>query len=159
VNETVRNIGVTPAEQILTYDGLGFLQAIIDHTLPTPPIADLLGFDIVHAETGKAVFEGLPEFRHYNPIGVVHGGFTMTLMDSCMSCAVQTTLAKGEIYTTLEIKVNLVRAITKDTGLIRATGRLIHRGRTTGTAEGDVRDRLGNLLAHGTTTCIIFPAK
>jgi uncharacterized protein (TIGR00369 family) len=155
----VRNIGVTPTEQILTYDGLGFLQAVIDGTLPTPPISDLLGFDIVHAETGKAVFEGLPEFRHYNPIGVVHGGFTMTLMDSCMSCAVQTTLAKGEIYTTLEIKVNLVRAITKDTGLIRATGRLIHRGRTTGTAEGDVRDTAGNLLAHGTTTCIIFPAR
>jgi uncharacterized protein (TIGR00369 family) len=83
----------------------------------------------------------------------------MTLMDSCMACAIQTTLAKGEIYTTLEVKVNLVRAITKDTGLIRATGRLIHRGRTTGTSEGDVRDAAGNLLAHGTTTCIIFPAK
>lgn len=159
MNDMVRNIGVTPTEQILTYDGLGFLQAIIDGTLPAPPIADLLGFDLTHAEKGKAVFEGLPEYRHYNPIGVVHGGFTMTLMDSCMSCAVQTTLAKGEIYTTLEVKVNLVRAITKDTGLIRATGRLIHRGRTTGTAEGDVRDGAGNLLAHGTTTCIIFPAR
>ncbi len=76
-----------------------------------------------------------------------------------MACAIQTTLAKGEIYTTLEVKVNLVRAITKDTGLIRATGRLIHRGRTTGTSEGDVRDAAGNLLAHGTTTCMIFPAK
>ena len=155
----MQEVGVTPVEKILEYDGLGFLKAIIDGTLPKPPIADLLGFDIVEAEHGKAVFAGLPEFRHYNPIGVVHGGFTMTLMDSCMSCAVQTTLAKDEIYTTLEIKVNLTRAITKDTGLIRATGRLIHRGRTTGTAEGDVRDAAGNLLAHGTTTCIIFPAK
>jgi uncharacterized protein (TIGR00369 family) len=159
VNETVREIGVTPTETILTYDGLGFLQAMIDGTLPRAPIADLLGFDIVQAEIGKAVFEGLPEYRHYNPIGVVHGGFTMTLMDSCMACAIQTTLAKGEIYTTLEIKVNLTRAITKDTGPIRATGRLIHRGRTTGTAEGDIRDASGNLLAHGTTTCMIFPAK
>ena len=159
MNERVRTVGVAPLEQILSHDGLGFLKAIIDGTLPVPPIAELLGFDLTEAETGRAVFEGLPEFRHYNPIGVVHGGFTMTLMDSCMSCAIQTTLAKGEIYTTLEVKVNLVRAITKDTGKIRATGRLIHRGRTTGTAEGDVRDAQGNLLAHGTTTCIIFPAK
>src|SRR6185295_10465977 len=150
VNEMVRTIGVTPLEKILSYDGLGFLKGIIDGTLPTPPISETLGFNIVEAEPGKAVFEGLPEFRHYNPIGVVHGGFTMTLMDSCMACAVQTTLAKGEVYTTLEVKVNLVRAITKDTGLIRATGRLIHRGRTTATSEGDVRDAAGNLLAHGT---------
>jgi uncharacterized protein (TIGR00369 family) len=157
--DDMRNIGVTPVEKILAYDGLGFLKAIIDGTLPKPPIADLLGFDIVEAETGKAVFECVPEFRHYNPIGTVHGGLAMTLLDSCMSCAIQTTLAQGEIYTTLEVKVNLVRAITKDTGLIRATGRLIHRGRTTGTAEGDIRDKAGNLFAHGTTTCVIFPAK
>jgi uncharacterized protein (TIGR00369 family) len=155
----MRNIGVTPVEKILTYDGLGFLKAIIDGTLPKPPIADLLGFDITEAETGKAVFECLPEFKHYNPIGTVHGGLAMTLLDSCMSCSIQTTLAKGEIYTTLELKVNLVRAITKDTGLVRATGRLIHRGRTTGTAEGDIRDAAGNLFAHGTTTCVIFPGK
>ena len=155
----MRNIGVTPIEKILEYDGLGFLKAIIDGTLPKAPISDLLGFDIVEAETGRAVFEGLPEFKHYNPIGTVHGGLALTLLDSCMSCAVQTTLAKGEIYTTLEVKVNLVRAITKDTGPIRAIGRIIHRGRTTATAEGDIRDAAGNLLAHGTTTCMIFPAK
>jgi uncharacterized protein (TIGR00369 family) len=158
VNE-VREVGVTPVEKILEYDGLGFLNAIIDGTLPKPPIADLLGFDITQAEHGKAMFECLPEFKHYNPIGTVHGGLAMTLLDSCMSCAVHTTLAKGEIYTTLEVKVNLVRAITNDTGLIRATGRLIHRGRTTATAEGDIRDAAGNLFAHGTTTCVIFPVK
>ena len=157
--DEARNIGVTPVEKILGYDGLGFLKAIIDGTLPKPPIADLLGFDITEAETGKAVFECVPEFKHYNPIGTVHGGLAMTLLDSCMSCAIQTTLAKGEMYTTLEAKVNLVRGITKDTGPIRATGRLIHRGRTTGTAEGDIRDAAGNLLAHGTTTCVIFLAK
>jgi uncharacterized protein (TIGR00369 family) len=155
----VRTIGVASLDQIAGYDGIGFLKAIIDGTLPKPPIADLLGFDLVEVESGKAVFEGTPEYRHYNPIGTVHGGYALTLMDSCMSCAVQTMLKQGEIYTTLELKVNLVRAITKDTGLIRATGRLIHRGRTTGTAEGDVRDAAGNLLAHGTTTCMIFPAK
>ena len=157
--DEARNIGVTPVEKMLSLDGLGFLKGIIDGTLPKPPIADLLGFDIVAAEAGKVVFECVPEFKHYNPIGTVHGGLAMTLLDSCMSCAVHTTLAKGEIYTTLEVKVNLVRALTKDTGLVRATGRLIHRGRTTGTAEGDIRDGAGNLLAHGTTTCVIFPAK
>jgi uncharacterized protein (TIGR00369 family) len=159
VSGTGRTYGVTPVETILTYDGLGFLQAIVDGALPAPPIAETLGFDLVHVEKGKAIFEGLPEYRHYNPIGMVHGGLAMTLMDSCMACAIQTTLAKGEIYTTLEIKVNLVRAITKDTGPIRATGRLIHRGRTTATSEGDLRDAKGALLAHGTTTCMLFPAK
>jgi len=157
--DDMRNIGVAPVEKILTYDGIGFLKAIIDGAVPKPPIADLLGFDLVEAEHGRAVFECVPEFRHYNPIGTVHGGLAMTLLDSCMSCAVQTTLPKGEIYTTLEVKVNLVRSITQDTGLMRATGRLIHRGRTTATAEGDIRDTVGNLLAHGTTTCVIFPAK
>src|SRR5437764_10604543 len=157
--DDMRNMGVAPVEKILEYDGIGFLKAIIDGTVPKPPIADLLGFDLVEAEHGKAVFECVPEFRHYNPIGTVHGGLAMTLLDSCMSCAVQTTLAKGELYTTLEVKVNLVRAITKETGLVRATGRLIHRGRTTSTAEGGLRDTKGNLLAHGTTTCVIFSVK
>ncbi|MEJ0075632.1 MAG: PaaI family thioesterase [Alphaproteobacteria bacterium] len=120
--DEMRNVGVTPVETILGYDGLGFLKAIIDGTLPKAPISALLGFDIVDAEPGKAVFEGLPEFRHYNPIGTVHGGLAMTLLDSCMSCAVQTTLAKGELYTTLELKVNLTRAITKDTVLCARPG-------------------------------------
>ena len=159
VNEMVRTYGVTPLDQAVSTDGLTFLQAMISGKLPAPPIAETLGFDLVEAEPGKAVFQGVPGFRHYNPLGTVHGGFAMTLMDSCLACAVHTTLKKGEGYTTLEIKVNLVRAITKETGLIRATGRLIHRGRTTATSEGDVRDAAGTLLAHGTTTCMIFPAK
>jgi uncharacterized protein (TIGR00369 family) len=159
VNQMVRNFGVTPLDQALSTDGLTFLQAMIDGKLPAPPIAETLGFDLIAVEQGKAVFEGMPAFRHYNPLGTVHGGFAMTLLDSCLGCAVHTTMAKGEGYTTLEVKVNLVRAITKDTGRIVATGRLIHRGRTTATAEGDIRDAAGNLLAHGTTTCMIFPAK
>jgi len=159
VNEMLRTYGVTPPEKLVAYDGLSFLQSIIDGTLPAPPIAQTLGFDLVHVEPGKAVFEAVPEFRHYNPIGTVHGGLAMTLMDSCLACAIHTTLARGESYTTLEIKVNLVRAITKETGKIVATGRLIHRGRTTATSEGDLRDAAGILLAHGTTTCMIFPAK
>ena len=159
MNETVRNFGVVPADVALSQDGLTFLKKLIDGEYPAPPIAETLGFALIAVEHGKAVFEGLPQFRHYNPLGVVHGGLAMTLLDSCLGCAVHSTLGKGEGYTTLEVKVNLTRAITKDTGPIRATGRLIHRGRTTATAEGDIRDASGNLLAHGTTTCIIFPAK
>ncbi len=139
--------------------GIDYVRAIFAGELPPPPIAELMGFRGVEVELGRAVFEIVPGEQHYNPIGVVHGGLALTLLDSAMGCAVHSTLPPGAGYTTLEVKVNLVRAITKDTGLIRATGRLIHRGRTTGTAEGDVRDAAGNLLAHGTTTCMIFPAK
>src|SRR5258708_4288839 len=102
VNEMVRTVGIAPLETIHGYDGLGFLKAIIDGTLPVPPIAVMLGFNLVEAEPGKAVLEGLPELRHYNPIGTVHGGFALTLMDSCMSCAFQKMLKNSEIYTTLE---------------------------------------------------------
>ena len=98
-----------------------------------------------------------PQFRHYNPIGTVHGGVTATLLDSCMSCAVQTTIEAGLGYTTLEIKVNMVRPITETTGPIRAEGRSLHTGRRSATAEGKVLDAKGTLLAHGTTTCIVFP--
>jgi uncharacterized protein (TIGR00369 family) len=105
------------------------------------------------------VFEGEPQSRHYNPIGSVHGGFAMTLLDSALGCAVHSMLGKGETYTTLEIKVNLVRPLTKDTGLVSAEGRILHRGRSVGTAEGDIKDAGGKLYAHATTTCMIFPAK
>jgi uncharacterized protein (TIGR00369 family) len=98
-----------------------------------------------------------PQFRHYNPIGTVHGGVAATLLDSCMSCAVQTTIEAGLGYTTLEIKVNMVRPITEKTGLIRAEGRSLHTGRRSATAEGKILDAAGTLLAHGTTTCIVFP--
>jgi uncharacterized protein (TIGR00369 family) len=158
VNDNMQ-IGVVPPETLLAQDGVTFLKGIVDGTFPTPPIAALLGFALVEVEPGHAVFEGLPRFEHYNPIGVVHGGFAMTLLDSALGCAVHSTAAKGEGYTTLEVKVNLVRAITKDTGMLRATSKLIHRGRTTATAEADLRDAAGALYAHATTTCMIFPAR
>lgn len=150
---------VVSADVLLSYDGLSFLRAMIDGTLPQPPITETLGFRLAAAEHGRVTFEGEPQFRHYNPIGMVHGGFAMTLLDSALGCAVHSTLAKGETYTTLEVKVNLVRPLTKDTGLVSAQGRIIHRGRTVGTAEGDIKDASGKLYAHATTTCMIFPAK
>jgi uncharacterized protein (TIGR00369 family) len=152
-------IGVVPPEVLLSQDGLSFLKALIARELPAPPITDTLGFTLVEVETGRAVFAGTPEFRHYNPIGTVHAGFAATLLDSAVGCAVHTTLAKGEAYTTLELKLNLVRPLTDKTGEVRAEGRVIHRGRTVATAEGTLRDAAGKLYAHATTTCMIFPAK
>jgi uncharacterized protein (TIGR00369 family) len=154
-----RTYGVVPADVLLSESGLDFLQGVIDGRHPAPPIAQTLGFALVAVEKGRAIFEGTPQHKHYNPIGVVHGGFAMTLLDSALGCAVHTALDKGDAYTTLEIKVNLVRPLTKDTGLIRAEGRVLHRGRTLGTAEGEIKDAGGKLYAHATTTCMIFPAK
>lgn len=154
-----RSYGVVAPDVLKSYDGLGFLKAIIDGTVPNPPISELLDFHLVEAEEGRAVFEGVPEFRHYNPIGTVHGGFAATLLDSALGCAIFSTIARGDGWTTLELKFNLVRPLTKDTGVVRAEGRIVHRGRTVATSEGDLRDRAGKLYAHATTTCMIFPAK
>ena len=150
---------VVSPDVLLAHDGLSFLRAIIEERIPAPPITETLGFRLVEADAGRAVFEGVPQFRHYNPIGVVHGGFAMTLLDSALGCAVHSTLGKGEAYTTLEIKVNLVRPLTRDTGPIRAEGRIVYRGRTLGTSEGDIKDAGGKLYAHATTTCMVFPAR
>ena len=151
--------GIVSAQVLLSHGGLDFLQGVIDGQFPAPPMAETLGFRLVAVEKGRAVFEGLPDHRHYNPLGVVHGGYAMTLLDSALGCSVHTTLDKGDAYTTLEIKVNLVRPLTKDTGLVRAEARILHRGRTVATAEGELKDAGGKLYAHATTTCMIFPAK
>jgi uncharacterized protein (TIGR00369 family) len=159
VNERSAEVGVAPREVLLAQDGLSFLKAIAEGRLPSPPIAVTLGFALTEVEHGRAVFVSVPAYRHYNPIGVVHGGYAATLLDSALGCAVHSTLQTGEGYTTLELKLNLVRAITQDTGPVTAEGRVLHRGRTVGTAEGYLRDAQGKLYAHATTTCMIFPAK
>ncbi|HEY6024697.1 MAG TPA: PaaI family thioesterase [Pseudolabrys sp.] len=154
-----KTYGVVTPDILKSYDGLGFLQAMIAGKVPNPPISELLGFHLTEIEQGRGVFEGVPEFRHYNPIGTVHGGFAATLLDSALGCAIFSTITRGETWTTLELKFNLVRPLTKDTGPVRAEGRIVHRGRTVATAEGDLKDRAGKLYAHATTTCMIFPAK
>jgi uncharacterized protein (TIGR00369 family) len=159
MNDREKTYGVVTPEVLQSYDGLGFLQAIVDGTLPNPPISEVLCFHLIEVANGHAVFEGLPEYRHYNPIGTVHAGFTATLLDSALGCAIFSTLARGDTWTTLELKLNLVRPLTKDTGPVRAEGRIIHRGRTVATSEGDLKDRAGKLYAHATTTCMIFPVK
>ena len=154
-----RHYGVVTPDMLLSHDGLSFLRGIIDGTHPNPPISELLGFHLAEADEGRAVFTCVPGFHHYNPIGTVHGGLAATLLDSALGCAIFSTLKKGDTWTTLELKLNFVRAMSKDTGLVRAEGRLIHRGRTVATSEGDLKDSAGRLYAHATTTCMIFPAK
>ena len=155
--EAGSNIGVPPLTLLKDMSGLEVLRRIVDGRLPRPPITETLGFDLAEVSPGFALFTMTPQFRHYNPIGTVHGGVAATLLDSCMSCAVQTTIEAGLGYTTLEIKVNMVRPITEKTGPIRAEGRSLHTGRRSATAEGKILDATGTLLAHGTTTCIVFP--
>ena len=136
--------------------GLALLRAIIAGDLPAPPIAVTLGFRMAEADEGRVVFTGLPAEYQYNPIGVVHGGVAATLLDSAMGCAVHSVLPAGVAYTTLEIKVNYLRAITLQTGELRAEGKVIHAGARTATAEGRLTDAAGKLYAHGTTTCLIL---
>jgi uncharacterized protein (TIGR00369 family) len=139
--------------------GIDHLRAIRDGRVPPPPIAALLGFDLAEVEEGRAVFAVTPEEFHYNPIGVVHGGLAATLLDSATGCAVQSTLAPGVLYTTLEVKVNFARPMTRDTGRVLCEATVVHRGRTVATAEGRVvAEATGKLLAHGTATCLLMSA-
>ena len=132
------------------------LRAIRDGRLPAPPIARLLGMRLTAVEEGAASFALTPAEQHYNPIGVVHGGIAFTLLDSAMGCAVQTRCPHGKGYTTLDLKANLVRAITLQTGSIRARAKVVHFGSRTATAEARLEDADGKLYAHGTSSCLIL---
>ena len=148
--------GVAPPAGLAQRSGLEFLQEICSGELPLPPISTVLDFFPVEVEPGRVVFQGTPKLAYYNPIGTVHGGWAATLLDSCVGCAIQSMLPAGKGYTTLELKVNFVRAITSDTGPMRAEGKVIHVGNRVGTAEGRLVDSAGRLYAHATTTCLIF---
>jgi uncharacterized protein (TIGR00369 family) len=136
--------------------GLEFLQGVRDGKLPPAPIQQLVGMRLAEVEAGRAVWELTPAEQHYNPIGTAHAGIAATLLDSAMACAVHSTLPQGKGYTTLEFKLNLVRAVTVKSGTLRATGRVVHGGKTTATAEARLEDAAGALYAHATTTCIIL---
>ena len=151
-----KTYGTVSAEKQKEMSGLEFVQGLVDGTLPLNTIAQTLGYDVIEAESGRVVVAAEPNGRHLNPAGTVHGGLTATLLDSCMGLAIQSTLEKGVGQTTIEFKISLVRPITPETGKIRAEGVVLNRGRRVGTAEGRVTDGEGRLLAHGTTTCLIF---
>ena len=155
---TPRTYGTVSAERKKEMSGLEFVQGLADGTLPLNTIAQTLRYDVTEAASGRVVVTAEPGDIHLNPAGTVHGGFAATLLDSCMGLAVQSMLDKGMGSTTLEFKISLVRPITPDTGEIRAEGVVLTSGRRVGTAEGRITDRNGRLLAHGTTTCLIFEA-
>jgi uncharacterized protein (TIGR00369 family) len=148
--------GTVSADRQKQMSGLEFVQGLVDGTLPLNMIARTLGYDVTEAVSGRVVVTAEPNDIHLNPAGTVHGGLAATLLDSCMGLAVQSTLEKGVGQTTLEFKISLLRPITPETGLIKAEGTVLSRGRRVGTAEGRVTDGQGRLLAHGTTTCLIF---
>lgn len=144
-------------EQMAGMSGLEFMEAIREGRLAPAPIAGTLGFTLHEVSNGRVVFRGEPSFKVYNPIGTVHGGWFGTLLDSCMACAVQTTLPKGKGYTTLEYKVNIIRPLFDRSGAVLAIGDVEHVGRRTGVARGEiVGEADGKLYATGTTTCLIM---
>jgi uncharacterized protein (TIGR00369 family) len=154
-----RGIGTIPRADVGVFSGLELLQRVVDGIYPTPPIGGQLSFAITEVSPGRAVFRGVPNERHLNPLGSVHGGWAATILDSALACAVQTLLEIGEAYTTAEFKVNLIRPISPQTGEVVCEGRVVHRGRTLAVSEASLKDGNGKLLAFGTETCSIFPVE
>ena len=159
---TARSLTVTwqdpmqMAQSARNMAGIDFLRGVRDGTIQPAPIQELIGMKLMEVEPGRAVWEVVPAEQHYNPIGTVHAGVAATLLDSAMACAVHLSIPLGKGYTTLEFKINLVRAVTIKSGALRAIGRVVHGGKTTATAEARLEDASGALYAHATTTCIII---
>ena len=157
VRSTMAEVGLVSPDQLKSCGGLEFWGKTLQGIVPAPPITRTLGFVPISVARGEAVFQGTPRFEHYNPLGVVHGGYFFTLLDSAAGCAVHTTLPAGTGFTTLELKINFIRALTTTTGPVRALGKVIHSGKSTAIAEGRIEDPHGKLYALCTTTCLLFP--
>ncbi len=136
--------------------GLRLLEAQISGEIPQAPIAELMNFALAEVSEGRAVVTGTPEEYHYNPIGIVHGGFAATLIDSATGMATMAALPEGARWTTLELKVTYVRAMTKDTGTVRCEASVVHKGSRVVTSEARLVDAAGKLYAHGTATCLVL---
>ena len=143
-------------ERLLSLDGLGQLRAMADGELPPPPIMATLGFTGFRPEPGRVVVEMPAAEFHYNPLGGVHGGVISTLLDTAAGCAVHSTLAVGEGYTSLDLTVKFLRPVTVDSGLLTCEGVVIQRGRRTALAQAQLTDERGKLVAHATSSCLIF---
>jgi uncharacterized protein (TIGR00369 family) len=148
--------GVTPTDVMASMAGIDFLRAMFSGKLPSPPIMQNVEPFDYRVEPGVVSFSSIPGFRHYNPIGSVHGGYAAILLDSAMGLATHSMLPKGTGYTTLEFKISFIRGMTKDTGAVRTEGRTLNVGRRAATAEARITDSKGRLLAHATTTCLVF---
>jgi uncharacterized protein (TIGR00369 family) len=155
-NRNTKRYGIVSPDEQAALGGLDFVQGLASGALPLNSMARTLGYDVVEASTGRVVITASPNADHLNPAGTVHGGLTATLLDSCMGLAVWSTIEKGFGSTTLEFKISFVRPIMPDSSPIRAEGIVLTAGRRIGTAEGRLTDKTGRLLAHGTTTCLIF---
>jgi uncharacterized protein (TIGR00369 family) len=148
--------GLARPQDVAGKTGMEVMQAMLAGELPYPHIAETLDFALIEIEPGKAVFQGTPQLKHYNPLGTVHGGWYATLLDSAVGCAVHTMMPVGRAYTTAELSINIVRAASHKTGPLRAIGTVIHCGRQLATAEGRIVGPDGKLYAHATTTCLVF---
>jgi uncharacterized protein (TIGR00369 family) len=156
VRQRLGATGSVPRAKAVSMSGLQLFEAIFAGDLPAPPMGETLDFIPIHMSLGLAIFQGKPMLRHYNPLGTVHGGWMCTLLDSAAGCAVHTTLPAGKGYTTLEIKVNMVRPLTDAVPLVRAEGKVIHAGKQVATADGRIVGPDGKIYAHATTTCLIL---
>jgi len=155
----VQTLRTPPPAVLERLSGLEFIRAIMSGAIEAPSMAKLLRFGIVEAEEGRIVFAGTPGAEHLNPMGIVHGGYAATMLDSCMTCAVQSTLKPGQACTTLDLIVHYTKAATAQSGELRAEGKVVHAGRQFGTAEGRLTDANGRIIAHATTSCLIFPVR
>ena len=156
---TSPNVGLANLSEIATLSGKEFLQAIIDGRLPQPPISSALTFKLVEVGDGFAAFEGDPGPHLLNPMGIVHGGWALTLIDSATACSAQSLLPAGTGSTTIETKANFSRAITLETGHVRAEGRVVSQGRQIISADGKLMAKDGRVLAHGTSTLMVLAAR
>jgi uncharacterized protein (TIGR00369 family) len=148
--------GVSRPEQLQGLNGLQIMQAMLAGKLPYPHIMRTLDYALVQVDKGKAIFQGMPQLMHYNPLGSVHGGWYATLLDSALGCAVHTALEAGQTYTTAELGIHIVRAASLKSGPLRAIGQVVHVGRKLATAEARIVDAAGKLYAHGSTTCLVM---
>lgn len=154
-----KRFGVVDRNTAARESGYAFLMKLLDGTHPTPPFSEVSDTWLVEVGEGRVVFEARPSARFYNPMGTVHGGWISTVLDSAMGCAVHSMLKAGQAYTTVELKVNFVRPLLEQTGIVRCEGKIVHSGGRLATADGRLTDGAGKLIAHGSETCMIFPVE
>ena len=156
VRQTLLPHGITPMQEVLPRSGLALIQGMLTGHTPPAPFSKILDFLLVEASAGRAVFQGRPGADHLNPMGTVHGGWFSTLLDSAMGCAVHTMMPPGRAYTTAELNVNLVKALTPKVARVRAVAEVVHCGKQLATAQARLVGPDGTLYAHATSTCLVF---